>query len=101
MRLIRVFVPAAVRDDALRVLDGEGLDCVRTEETSNGSDGGVVSDEMGVTLVVQRPADQPTPYPALVESLETALEDGTDREVTVTVEFVDGATTTDDAVEPS
>ncbi|WP_222918280.1 DUF389 domain-containing protein [Natrinema sp. SYSU A 869] len=68
---------------------------VRTEF----NDGGVVSDETSVTVVVQRPVDQP--YPSLAETLKTALEDQTDREITVAVEFVDGATTADDAVGPS
>jgi len=36
-----------------------------------------------------------------VESVQTALEDRTDREITVSVEFVEGATTADDTESPS
>ncbi|QLK26888.1 TIGR00341 family protein [Natrinema zhouii] len=63
------------------------------------NDGGLVSDETAVTVVVQRPADYP--YPNLAERLETALEDRTDRELVVTVEYVDSATTANDTTGPS
>lgn len=70
--------------------DGLELAEVRTEF----NDGGIVTDETAVTVVVHRPADHP--YPTLAETIERALEEQTDRTVTVTVEFVEGDTTTAD-----
>lgn len=89
-----------VNEEIRTVLSDEkydGLELVEVRTEFN--DGGLVSDETGVTVVVQRPADQP--YPTLVESVQTALEDRTDREITVSVEFVEGATTADDTESPS
>ncbi|ELY67329.1 hypothetical protein C489_11218 [Natrinema versiforme JCM 10478] len=52
-----------------------------------------------MTVVVQRPTDHP--YPSLVDRLETALEDRTERELTVSLEFVDGATSATEDPQPS
>ncbi|MFC6793393.1 TIGR00341 family protein [Halobaculum halobium] len=49
-------------------------------------------DVQRVTVVVARPADQP--YPALSRTIADRLERDTDREVAVTVEFVERQTTT-------
>ncbi|MFC6769252.1 DUF389 domain-containing protein [Natrinema soli] len=89
-----------VNDEVRTVLSDDeydGLELVEVRTEFN--DAGLVSDETVVTVVVQRPADEP--YPTLVESLQTALEDRTDREMTVSVEFVEGATTADDTAGPS
>ncbi|WP_126661463.1 DUF389 domain-containing protein [Haloterrigena salifodinae] len=77
----------AVNDEVRTVLEDDAYDDlelveVRTEFVGPGTDG-----EPAVTVVVQRPAD--VPYPTLVSTLEAGLEDRTDRDVAVTVEFVE------------
>ncbi|WP_121741156.1 DUF389 domain-containing protein [Natronorubrum halophilum] len=83
-----------VNSEVRTVLDDEGYDDleiveVRTEFVSAGTDG-----PSEVTVVVQRPAD--VPYPNLAADLERGLEERTDREVSVIVEFVDSERSTDD-----
>ncbi|WP_049990385.1 DUF389 domain-containing protein [Natrinema salifodinae] len=89
-----------VNDEVRTVVDEEeyaALELVEVRTAFN--DGGVVSDEAAVTVVVQRPADQP--YPTLTETLERRLEERTDRDVVVSIEFVEGGTTADDGPGPS
>ncbi|QFU81157.1 TIGR00341 family protein [Natronorubrum aibiense] len=85
-----VVYESTVNDEIRTVLDDEeyaALELVEVRVTF--SDDILSSDETEVTVVVQRPAD--VPYPDLVTDLETRLEDRTDRDVSVVVEFVDSA----------
>ncbi|TYL39318.1 TIGR00341 family protein [Natronococcus pandeyae] len=52
-------------------------------------DGGMVADETGVTIAVRRPAD--APYPELASTMEHSLEERTDHDIAVILEFVEGA----------
>lgn len=76
-------------------VENEVNDEVRTEFNDDGG----VSDERGVTVVVQRPTDHSYPNP--VNRLETALENRTERELTVFLGFVDGATSANESPQPS
>ncbi|ELY90983.1 TIGR00341 family protein [Natrialba taiwanensis] len=58
-----------------------------TEVRTEFEDGGMVSDETEVTVVVRRPAD--TAYPALPSDLERALEERVDRPLSVIIEFTE------------
>ncbi|ELY94258.1 hypothetical protein C483_03810 [Natrialba hulunbeirensis JCM 10989] len=80
----------AVNDEVRTVLaDDDYADLELAEVRTEFEDGGAVSDETDVTVVVARPAD--TAYPTLALDLEVALETRTERPVSVTVEFVERA----------
>ncbi|WP_027119190.1 TIGR00341 family protein [Natronorubrum tibetense] len=83
----------SVNDDVRTVLDDDEYADLELVEVRTEFVGVGVDDGTEVTVVVQRPAD--APYPNLVSDLETALEDRTDRDVAVVVEFVDAARSTE------
>ncbi|AGB37168.1 TIGR00341 family protein [Natronococcus occultus] len=79
-----------VNDEVRSVLDDdeyEELELVELE--TEFYDSGMISDETGVTVVVRRPAD--VPYPDLATTIEATLEAQTDHEVSVILEFIEGA----------
>jgi uncharacterized hydrophobic protein (TIGR00341 family) len=79
-----------VNDEVRSVLGGdeyEELELVELE--TEFYDGGTVTDETVVTIAVRRPAD--APYPELAPTLERALEEQTDHDVVVVLEFIEGA----------
>ncbi|MFC4543533.1 TIGR00341 family protein [Halosolutus amylolyticus] len=90
----------AANDEVRTVVDGdEYSDLALVELRTEFHDGGAVSDETEVTVVVRRPAD--APYPSLPMDLELALEDRTGHPVTIVVEYVEGTTAPDGDPAPS
>ncbi|SDJ56281.1 TIGR00341 family protein [Natronorubrum texcoconense] len=83
----------SVNDEVRTVLDDDEYADLELVEVRTEFVGVGVDDESAVTVVVQRPAD--APYPNLVADLETTLEDRTDRDVAVVVEFVDAGRSTE------
>ncbi|MFP8957266.1 TIGR00341 family protein [Natrialbaceae archaeon A-CW3] len=77
----------AVNDEAHDVLEEPAHEELELVDVQSTFAGGNLAETNAVTIVVRRP-DGVT-YPGLVEAFETAIEERTDRDVTVTVEFVD------------
>ncbi|WP_306059762.1 TIGR00341 family protein [Natronococcus wangiae] len=80
-----------VNDEVKTVLaDEEYEDLELVELQTEFHDGGAVADETEVTVVVRRPAD--SVYLSLATVIEHALEERTGHDVSVVLEFVEGAT---------
>ncbi|NKE36494.1 TIGR00341 family protein [Natronococcus sp. JC468] len=80
-----------VNEEVRTVLDDDEYDELELVELQTEfHDGGTISDETEVTISIRRPAD--TAYPTLATVIERALEERTDRDVSVVLEFVEGAT---------
>ncbi|GAB3675118.1 DUF389 domain-containing protein [Halopiger thermotolerans] len=84
-----------VNDEVRTVLEEEPYEALTLADVrTDFHDGGLIADETSVTVVVQRPAD--APYPSLAADLEAHLEERTQHDVVVAVEFVDRSTAGDD-----
>ncbi|ELY53081.1 TIGR00341 family protein [Natronococcus jeotgali] len=80
-----------VNEEVRTVLDDdEYAELELVELQTEFHDGGTISDETEVTISIRRPAD--TAYPTLATVIERSLEERTDRDVSVVLEFVEGAT---------